>query len=148
LVYGEPAAGLFGRLTEQANRSRILPLVGGNQPQYIVHDQDLSDVVSRCVEGDLPTTGGPVTVAHEQPWNLRAILESIAASLDRKPKFLVLPWRPVWLALRMAEVVGLRPSFRSDSLVSLMFPNPKPDFTLTRKLGIRCRPFHLVPAVR
>ena len=60
--------------------------------------------------------------------------------------FLPLPWRPVWLALRVAEAAGLRPGFRSDSLVSLMYQNPKPDFDPMHKLGIQCRPFCLLSA--
>lgn len=147
LVYGEPTVGLFGKLVEQVRRSTVLPLVGGNQPQYLVHDQDLAALVCRFVAGDFPTASGPVTVAHEQPWTLRAMLEAIAAGLGRKPMFFPLPWRPVWLALRTAELAGMRPRFRSDSLVSLMFPNPKPDFGPMHKLGIQCHPFRSVPAL-
>jgi len=47
--------------------------------------------------------------------------------------------------MKLAECSGLRLSFRSDSLVSLMYQNPNPSFAAMQALGIECRPFRVTP---
>jgi hypothetical protein len=46
--------------------------------------------------------------------------------------------------LKSAELCELRLNFRSDSLVSLMYQNPSPDFSANAGVGLRCRPRHLL----
>jgi nucleoside-diphosphate-sugar epimerase len=141
-VYGETPHGLFGRLVGQVGHAKVLPLVGGGrQLQYMVHDQDLSEVVRRCVAGEIPAATEPLTIAHPQPWMFRQILEAIAQAQSRRVAFFPIPWRLLWLALSLAEGMGLRLGFRSDSLISLMHQNPNPSFTAMQSLGITCRPF-------
>jgi hypothetical protein len=38
---------------------------------------------------------------------------------------------------------GLKLNFRSDSLVSLMYQNPQPDFSANSEAGLNCRPFEI-----
>ena len=82
-----------------------------------------------------------LTAANDQPWPFRQLLSEIARGLDKKLKFIPLPWRLVWAGLKSAEACGLRLNFRSDSLVSLMHQNPKPDFSPNAAAGLICRPF-------
>jgi hypothetical protein len=63
--------------------------------------------------------------------------------LDKKVRFISLPWRLVWAGLKTAEACGLRLNFRSDSLVSLMHQNPAPDFSPNAAAGLICRPFEV-----
>ena len=144
LVWGEPPGAMFGRLVQQVEHARILPLLGrGEQIQYLVHDEDLVNFIGDCVAGKIPKQPGPVTVAHEQPWPFRQILEKIGAAKGKRVSFIPVPWRLVWSALKCAEMAGLRMDFRSDSLVSLMHQNPNPSFAPQRSLNIGCRPFSL-----
>jgi nucleoside-diphosphate-sugar epimerase len=146
LIYGDPPAGMFGRLVRQVEGARVLPLFGGgSQVQYLVHDQDLSDCICRAVEA--PKAFGayvPITIAHEQPWTFRQILEEIARAKGRRISFVPVPWRLVWAMLRLGELCHLPLDFRSDSLVSLMYQNPSPAFGPQRELGFTCRPFRFV----
>ena len=64
-----------------------------------------------------------------------------ARRAGKNATFLPLPWRLLGLPLWVTEAVGIRLSFRSDSLVSLMNQNPAPDFSVLKKLNIRLRPF-------
>jgi hypothetical protein len=140
---------MFGRLVQQVEHTRVLPLFGGGaQIQYLVHDEDLVNFIGDCAAGKIPAPSGPVTVAHERPWQFRQVLEEIARSKGKHLSFVPAPWRLVWAALKCAEMSGLRLDFRSDSLVSLMHQNPNPSFALQRSLKIPCRPFELgvVPA--
>jgi nucleoside-diphosphate-sugar epimerase len=130
LVYGDHAGGMYGSLVAQVRKSGVIPLIGGGtQVLYLVHEQDLSDLARRFC------------AAHEQPWTFRQILEEIARRLGRKPKFIGVPWKLVWLVLKTAETLGLRLGFRSDSLISLVNQNPEPDFTQGAAVGFHPRPY-------
>ena len=142
LVFGDPPVAMFGRLVGQVGRARVLPLVGGgSQIQYLVHEQDLSDFICRCAEGNVSPPGVPITIAHEQPWTFRQILEEIARAKGKSISFVPVPWRLVWAVIKCGELCGLRMGFQSDSLVSLIYQNPNPSFVQQRELKIACRPF-------
>jgi len=142
LVYGDQPGGMFGKLQEQIRRAKIIPLIGdGSQLQYLVHEEDLSAFAETFAAGKLVTTGRLFSAAHPQPWPFKELLLAIARGLGKKISFLPLPWRLIWLGLKTAEACGLRLNFRSDSLVSLMYQNPQPDFSANATAGLICRPF-------
>jgi nucleoside-diphosphate-sugar epimerase len=147
LIYGEPPGAMFGRLVRQVERSRVLPLVGGgSQIQHLVHEEDLSQFVCRCAGGEVAAPAEPITVAHEQAWTFRQILEAIARAKGRRISFVPLPWQALWLVLKCAEACGVPLEFRSDSLLSLRYQNPRPSFEPQRALGVKCRSFDLACA--
>jgi nucleoside-diphosphate-sugar epimerase len=144
LVYGNGPGGMFGKLTAQIRKTSVIPMIGdGSQIQYLVHREDLSAFVERYAAGEINIMPGILTAAHEQPWEFKQLLLEIARVLDKKPKFIPVPWRLAWAGLKTAEVCGLKLDFRSDSLVSLMHQNPKPDFSANAKIGLVCRPFQI-----
>lgn len=146
LVHGPGPGGMFGKLTQQAQKSRIIPLIGdGSQVQYLVHHEDLCGFIERFASDKTPPLPPVLTAAHPQPWPFKQLLREIARGLGRKPTFVPLPWRAVWLGLKSAEACGLRLDFRSDSLVSLMYQNPAPNFALNAEAGLVCRPFRSPP---
>jgi nucleoside-diphosphate-sugar epimerase len=148
LVYGECQGGMFGRLVNQVRSSSLIPVLwGGRQSQYLVQDQDLGNLVHGCLGGRVPKGIGPVTIAHEQPWELKEILAQIARTLDKRVSFVPLPWQSVWLALKTLEIAGVRPKFKSDSLISMIYQDPAPSFALLQSLGFKCRPFEVSPAM-
>jgi len=141
LVYGQHPGGVFGALQHQVTRSRIIPLIGnGSYPQYLVHEDDVGAAVVAALACSVPP-GEPVSVAHPQPWPLRRIIEEIATAHHRQVALVPTPVRLVLAGLRAAETVGLRSGFRSDSLVSLVHPNPRPDFNCVRHFGFEPRPY-------
>ncbi len=142
LIWGEPAGAMFARLKTQVKNARVLPLFGGGrQIQYLVHSQDLTKAIGGFVEGRIPKPERPVTIANEQPWAFRQILDELARALGKKVIYVPAPWRLLWCGIKCAEMCGMRLNFRSDSLLSLMYQNPKPSFAEQRELGIVCRPF-------
>ncbi|PWU19525.1 MAG: hypothetical protein C5B50_06385 [Verrucomicrobia bacterium] len=139
LIWGEEPGAMYGRLVKQVGHSSILLLCGGGlQVQYLVHERDLAECIGRICEGKM-SPGAPITVANEQPWAFRQILEEIARGKGKRIRFLPVPWRLVWAGLKTAETCGVRLGFRSDSLVSLMYQNPKPSFEEQRRAGVVCR---------
>jgi len=142
LIYGDQPKGIVGSLVKQAKNSRVLPLMGGGvQKLYFSHHDDLTRVMLDFADGRFSAGPAPITVAHEQGWTFRSILETLARVQGNKPRFVRVPWRPVWLAIKCCELLHLPLDFRSDSLVSLMHQNPHPSFEPARKLGLQFRPF-------
>jgi nucleoside-diphosphate-sugar epimerase len=144
LVYGNASGGMFGKLTAQVGKSSAIPLIGdGSQIQFLVHHEDLCAFIENYAAGKIETAPQILTAANEQPWAFKKLLLEIARTLNKKPKFIPLPWRLVWLGLKSAEVCGLKLNFRSDSLVSLMNQNASPDFSANSQIGLVCRPFQI-----
>ena len=138
------AGGMFGKLVAQVRRSSVLPVFGGgSQAQFLVHSEDLAAFIEQFTAGKIEMAPRILTAAHERPWPFKQLLSEIARGLDKKVKFIPLPWRLPWAALKTAEACGLRLNFRSDSLVSLMHQNPNPDFSPNAAAGLICRPFEI-----
>jgi uncharacterized protein YbjT (DUF2867 family) len=135
---------MFGRLVQQVRGAHFVPVIwGGRQAQYLVHDEDLGRVVEGCLTGRVTAGTEPITVAHEQGWELKEILAQIAQALGQRVTFLPVPWQAAWLGLKGLEIAGARPGIRSDSLISMVYQNPCPSFALVKSLGFQCRPFRL-----
>jgi nucleoside-diphosphate-sugar epimerase len=144
LVYGNDYGGMFGKLVGQVRQSSVIPLIGdGSQIQFLVHHEDLSAFIGRYAGSEAKISPQILTAAHEQPWPFKQLLLEIARALGKKPKFIPLPWRLVWAGLKSAELCGLKLNFRSDSLVSLMYQNPSPDFSMNAEAGLNCRSFEI-----
>jgi len=142
LVYGDDSGGMFGKLTAQVRKSSLIPLMGdGSQIQFLVHQLDLCAFIEKVAAGKIGIPPRVLTVANSEPWPFKKLLSAIASRQDKKIKFIPLPWRLIWLVIKSAEVCGLRLNFRSDSLVSLMYQNPAPDFSANAEVGLVCRPF-------
>ena len=144
LVYGSGPGGMFGKLTAQIRQSSVIPMIGdGSQIQFLIHNEDLSAFIEKFAVDQSKAAPQILTAAHERPWPFKQLLLEIARALNKKPKFIPLPWRFVWAGLKSAELCGLKLNFRSDSLVSLMYQNPKPDFSANATVGLNCRPFEI-----
>jgi nucleoside-diphosphate-sugar epimerase len=140
LVYGDRPGGMFGALKAQAGRGAVIPLLGnGRYAQYLVHEDDLAAAVVAAVSTkNVPLK--PVTVAHPEPRPLRALMQQLAQSQGNHPRFVSVPWPLVYHGLKLAEAVGLKLGFRSDSVIGLVRHNRHPDLN-AGLLGVAPRPF-------
>jgi nucleoside-diphosphate-sugar epimerase len=139
---GPPSGGgMFGSLARSV-KGGLVPLVGGGgYPQYLVHVQDLWELLRRFCDGELPTPSGPVVAAASRPWPMRELLTELARRQGAHPRFVPVPWQPIWAGLRLAEILHVPVPFRSDSVISLVYQDPKPDFESLRAIGIHARDF-------
>jgi nucleoside-diphosphate-sugar epimerase len=144
LVYGDTPGGMLGALQAQA-RGAIIPLLGsGRYAQYLVHEDDLAAAVVSAVSiAKIPSR--PVTVAHPDPWPLRSLMQQLAEAQGSNPRFVYLPWPLVYQGLKLAEIMGLKLGFRSDSVIGLVRHNGRPDLNASL-LGVTPRPFIGQPA--
>jgi nucleoside-diphosphate-sugar epimerase len=144
LVYGDGSAtdgGMFGSLARSV-QGGVVPLIdGGTHAQYLIHEGDLWRLMKRFFEGELRAPGRPVVAASPRPWRLRDLLTELARRQGRQPRFVSVPWMPVWAGLRLAELVHLPVPYRSDSVVSLVCQDQHPDFDSLAAAGITPRDF-------
>ncbi len=141
LVWGAESGGMFGALAKQVNQGKLIPLIGsGRYPQYLVHEEDLGNAIVRAATGDW-TCNAPVTVANPNPWLLRDLILTIGRNHGRKVTLLPVPWPAIYAGLKTAELAGLKLGFRSDSVLSLVYQDPAPDFAPADQLGLQRRAF-------
>jgi nucleoside-diphosphate-sugar epimerase len=146
LVWGAGPGGMFGALTKQVESGSMIPMIGsGRYPQYLVHEDDLGDAIRKAVAGGLKVSA-PITVANEVPGLLRDLIEDIARKQGKKVTLLPVPWPAVYAGLKAAELMGAKLNFRSDSVLSLVFQDPSPDFTPANQLGLARRSYPGTPA--
>jgi nucleoside-diphosphate-sugar epimerase len=144
LVYGDgpaTAGGMFGSLAASVQRG-VVPLIdGGTHPQYLIHEEDLWHLLEKFFAGELRDPGRPVVAASSRAWPLRDLLAELARRQGRHPRFVSVPWAPVWAGLRLAELVHIPIPYRSDSVVSLVRQDRNPDFDSLAAVGISARDF-------
>jgi len=140
LVWGDSSGGVMGTLERLVANLPIVPfLIGGEHlKQYLIHDANLSEAVVALAENWPSASLHSVT--HPTPVSLLQILKAIAKRAKRRRIYLPIPWQCAMAGLKCLEMLGIRCSFRSDSLVGLVHGNPRPEIT-TPPAGIFYRPF-------
>jgi nucleoside-diphosphate-sugar epimerase len=130
LVHGGGEGGMFGSLRQTVARAKVIPLIGdGSAPQYLLPEKLLAQAVRMDFKGVL-------TVADPQPEAFRDLLRRIAAEQGKSPVLVPVPWQIFYAGFRGAEALRLKLGFKSDSVLSLIFQNPAPDFGPMRQLGL------------
>jgi nucleoside-diphosphate-sugar epimerase len=141
---GQASGGMFGNLTRSV-RGAVVPLIdGGTQCQYLIHIDDLYRLVAGFASGELAPPAEPIVAASPRCWRMRDLLGELARRQGRRPRFVPVPWRLVWLGLKTAELARVPLGYRSDSVVSIVHQDPHPDFSAVASTGIHVRDFATV----
>ena len=139
-VHDESDRGLSGRLKKLATNLAVIPLPGmGRQKLYPLSALDLGPSLLRITERAKP--GSVIPLAQAEPVTLADLLRTFARQAGKRVHLVPTPWQPIWILLRCLEGAGVRLSFRSDSLLSLVNQDPRPDFSSTHDLGLTLRCF-------
>jgi nucleoside-diphosphate-sugar epimerase len=120
-----------------------LPLPAGLQLN-LVHEDDLALLVERLLDRWPEVAGELFVAASTQTLSFEELLASLEGQAGRRPRVVRLPWPAAWLGLRTLELVGARPPFRSDSLISLVAADADPRSRATddaERHGVRFRPY-------
>jgi nucleoside-diphosphate-sugar epimerase len=143
LVYGSRASGgMFGSLERSVSKSAVIPLVGsGKHMQYLVHEEDLCEFLLRLSREQRANPCGPIVAASPHGWQIRDLLQAMANAQSVRVRFVPIPWRLIWLALKISELFKIKVPFKSDSVISLVGQNPKPNFSLAGHMGYTFRDF-------
>lgn len=142
LVYGDNPGGMMGSLFKVAKLSPILPLIGdGSYPQYLVHQDDLANLIFELCAGPIPSPARAISAANGEKIPFRELLRRIAARLGKQVSFIPVPWPLILGGIKTMEALHLPSPFRSDSLIGIVFQNPAPDFTMPEGVKTSFRPF-------
>lgn len=127
LVWGGFGSGLHGAIETATRRLPVVPVLAGDLHRlYMCHVEDLANLLRDLVEQ--PAMAAALHVAADKtPWSMRDLAARIAVASGRKRLFLPIHWRLIWGALRSLEAVGLKPPFRSDSVLGLTKGGVLPD---------------------
>jgi len=133
LIYSTPIAqsgGMVGSILQSLQRG-VIPLIGkGDQELYLSHQGDLARLIEWLLQNSGSISNTPIVAANPRPYALREIIQLLAQATDAKKARLVpVPWRLAWAGVRSLEAAGVNTKFRSDSILSLVHQNPKPDFS-------------------
>lgn len=141
LVYEEKAGGMVGSLNK-ISRLPLIPLIGhGKYKLFATHQKDLSKLVTEAAHKEF-IIHDPIIAAHEEAHSFKDILTILRKASGKSPApFVSLPSSVLWALLRVAEIIRVPLGLRSDSITSLIYQNPNPNFEPTRKTQIAFRPF-------
>jgi nucleoside-diphosphate-sugar epimerase len=143
LVYGEGWGGMANSL-RQLVQLPLTPLVGAHSYQYTVHENDVAGALYALGSADVLPTESVLGLAHPDRVPFRTLLEGFGRLAGATPRFVPVPWRPVYGAMRLAERVGVALPLRGDSLLGLVRPAGfVPRVGNWRDLGVTLRPFSL-----
>ena len=142
LVFGPHAGGMFGSLRRLALASPVLPLITGERQRlHLVHEDDVARALTLLLRSPRPFQEKPLIAAASRSASLRDVLNVVAEAHGRRLRFIRVPWHAAWGGLRALEAVGVRPPFRSDSVISLANLDQNP-FDEGRAIdGFSFRPF-------
>jgi len=125
----EQPKGMVGKLRVLVSRIPLIPLPGNGQNiLYFSHQEDLCLLVEDYCSTKSIASEYYINSANSQPWMFRDILRELAFRQKREISFISTPWQLTWGALKLPELFGISPPFKSDSLISLLNQNPTPHF--------------------
>ena len=144
LVYGKNAKSVMGKLAILIRKLPVIPLLDtgvNTQLLYTCHNEDLGELIYRVCISEMFPPLTPITAANSNGFTLRQLLTKMAQAIGRPaPSFFSVPYSLLHTILGISEKIGLR-IFRSDSLVSLMNLDPKPDFSAIGEDKMKFREF-------
>lgn len=143
LIHGdEQGRGMFGSLAKITRLPAVPVFGGGSQVFFMVHVQDVAAALADMCEQPAKFAKRVVTAAEPTPVTFREILKRLAKmQTGRNLVTVPVPTFFGLAGLKTLEALGLRPGFRSDSLVSMMNSDRNPDFSAARDAGLRFRPW-------
>jgi nucleoside-diphosphate-sugar epimerase len=142
LIYGKGLGSVMGNMSRLVSRFPVLPDIRtGSSKLYLCHNQDLCSLIYRMISDDTVPSGVPITAANDRGFSLKEILGVMASSMKKKTIFIPFPQFLLLFGLKSAEAMGLNQGIRSDSMLSLLNLDPSPDFSMTKKSGVKFREF-------
>ena len=144
LIYGQDPGGMFGALNKVTSLLPVIPVIGsGNNMMFLIHIDDLCKLVYKFSTGEIKNSLNPIIAAHQKGKTFRDILDTLLNSKSKKALYIPIPYNLVFVMLTVAERIGLKIRFRSDSLISMMNYDPNPHFDPEVSRGIQLRDFNV-----
>lgn len=147
LVWGPEGAAMFGALRGAVEHLPVVPVIHARGLELrLVHEEDLARLVERLLAHWPERPERLFVAASEETLTLITLLRALALQAGKRRYFVSIPWVLPWLALRALEALGMRPPFRSDSLLSLVNADRDPLARATgsaERYGVKFRAYSL-----
>ena len=143
LVYGDKPKGMLGVFVRLVRRSPIIPIVGdGRYVQHTCHEEDLGNLITELITLPVSSKTPPIVAANSIGISLKEILDNVSAKVGKKPLYIYIPWKIVWVGLLIAEKMKINLPLKSDSVIGLVFPDINPNFDMLRPYKSKFRAFN------
>jgi nucleoside-diphosphate-sugar epimerase len=143
LIYGDPGGrGMFGALG-RAVHLPVVPIFGdGSHLFYLSHVEDLTNLIADTIEHHENQQRKIIFAANPSPITFRDLLLAISRKeTGRTPTTVKVPAVLGLALLRALERIGMRPRFRSDSLLSMIHFDRNPALASDPEVKQRFRIF-------
>lgn len=109
--------GLARSIFDAIKSNRFVPLVdGGRQPVYTIGVDELGRALDGMLERGL---SGSYSLAAREPVSMRELYLGLASKAGVRCVFIPVPYLPVFLALKAAELLGIELSITTENLLGL-----------------------------
>ena len=141
LVWGGKPGGVMGALESLVRTLPVVPYLAGSRDlrQFLIHEEDLAEGTHAIISAT-PATTGIHSLMNPDSLSMRDILSTISRRHNLHRFFIPCHWILAMIPIRIAETLGLKIPFRSDSLIGLVHGNTHPDFN-PAPFGISYRAF-------
>jgi nucleoside-diphosphate-sugar epimerase len=131
LVRGNEPGGIVRTMLRLVKKLPVVPIIGyGSKCLYAISAEEVSRIVGYMIERRPESVeSAMVLAAHDHVFSLDDLVRDLTRDFHLKRRWLLpVPWQSAWLALRTLESLGLSIGLRSDSVLSMMNPDPSPPF--------------------
>lgn len=119
MIYGTPADRNMARLLRGLRRLPVVPLPGGGSGlQQPVHVDDLAAAIVTALRRPA-AVHRTYDVAGPEPLTLRTVVEQAGGAVDRQPRLLSVPLKPMVGLVRLYETVAPSPRLKSEQVARL-----------------------------
>lgn len=120
MIYGTPADRNLWRLLRFLRRSPIVPVPdSGRHLQQPVHVEDLADALVTALVTD-SAIAQTYDVAGPEPLTFRQLIEQAAKAIDRHPRLISVPARPIVAVLATVERSGRAGPVKAEQIQRLL----------------------------
>jgi nucleoside-diphosphate-sugar epimerase len=125
LIWGDNPGGMVGTLSALATKATVIPMIGsGRDVLYLVHEDDLTELIAMGIGNPKLPQIPYLTAAALQAVSFREILQTLAKRAHNSPLLVPIPWRIIFLGLKLLELLWIKLPIRSDSVIGLIKSNP------------------------
>jgi len=144
MIFGHRAGGVLGSLSKVVSQASIIPLIGdGRQMLHFSNINDLCHLIDLVVAQQISLPREPIIAASPNGKTFREVMRILARQYKKNLILIPIPWRFVWVFLKMVELSKIPIGFRSDSVISFVNLDPNPKFFSLPNAGVSFRDFSM-----
>ncbi len=130
--------GMFAKMKEYLQKSRIVPLIsGGNQPMQVINANDLCEAIFLSLQKNL---SGTYCLASNESLTYKEFYSLLCNQLGRKPIFISIPYSFLYFFLTVAESLSIRLAITRENLLGLKMQTRLVTIPDLEKIGISLKP--------